>query len=582
MFHLLQNLLPFLNWSKEVDSVTIRADISAGITGAILVLPQGVAYALIAGLPAEYGLYTAIVSATLAALFGSSMHMISGPTAALSIVAATVVSSASGDGGTDYISLMLTLTFMVGVIQCVLGFLNFGVLVNFISHSVVQGFTAGAAIIIAASQLKNLLGLDIQSDGSLISYVSGAYTARDQTNFAALSLGFITLISAIFLKKYMVKVPYLLGAMSIGVGLCIVLNGEYYGIQLLDPLSGTLPPFSLPLLDSSTFSILLSGAFAVALLGLIEAASIARSIAMRSKQQIDGNQEFIGQGVSNLFGGFFSCYPSSGSFTRSGGNYDAGAKTPLASVVSAVIVILFVLFFPDLTQYIPVPVMAGSILLITWNLFDVKGFIVALKAEKSEVITFLGTFVCTLFVQLEYAIYIGVVISIGFYLRRTSRPKITIVAPVVRENGKRQIRNISRYNLHECPAIKMVRVDGSIFFGSSQHLQKAIESLSIHDQKALIIIAKGINFIDSTGQHMLMNEVNRLEAQGGKVFFSSLKGNVCDELKGTEFREMLVQGRLYDSTSTAITKMIEQLNGELCKSCQVRVFSDCPNQGLRE
>lgn len=570
------SLLPFLCWSKDVNQVSLKADVMAGITGAILVLPQGVAYALIAGLPPEFGLYTAIVSAAFAAFFGSSMHMISGPTAALSIVAATVITSATANISIDYISLMITLTFMVGIIQLVLGFLNFGVLVNFISHSVVQGFTSGAAVIIAASQMKNFLGFDVESNGTLLGYVLGVFDHLEQTNMTALGIGLTTVMVAFLFKKYVKRVPYLLGAMVCGALLCIALNGEMKGVHLLDALSGTLPPISLPSFDSDVWSVLLSGAFAVALLGLIEAASIARSIAMRSKQQINGNQEFIGQGVSNFVGGFFSCYPSSGSFTRSGGNYDAGARTPLASLFSALIVVLFVLFMPSITQYIPMPVMAGSILVITWNLFDLKGFKETIQSEKTEVITFLGTFICTLCIQLEYAIYVGVLISIGCYLHKTSRPKITLVAPLVSSEGKRRVRNVNRYALQECPEVKMIRVDGSIFFGSSEHLQKYLQALSDTHHDRIIVISKGINFIDGTGQHMLINEIERIEKQGGKIIFSSLKGNVCDDLEKTELKKMLDDERLFDTTSQAISTMIEHIHPDKCAQCTARVFHDCP------
>lgn len=575
------SLLPFLSWSKEVNQTSLKADVIAGITGAILVLPQGVAYALIAGLPPELGLYTAIVSATFAAFFGSSMHMISGPTAALSIVAATVVTSAAAtvsvdNSSVDYISLMITLTLMVGIIQLVLGFLNFGVLVNFISHSVVQGFTSGAAVIIAASQIKNLLGIQVESNGTLVSYAIGVINNINETNVIALGIGFATVIIALILKKYVKRIPYLLGGMVFGALLCFLMDGSTKGVHLLNELSGKLPPLSLPNLDNDVLSILLSGAIAVALLGLIEAASIARSIAMRSKQQINGNQEFIGQGVSNVVGGFLSCYPSSGSFTRSGGNYDAGAKTPMASLFSALFVILFVLFIPSVTRFIPVPVMAGSILVITWNLFDIKGFVEAIKSERAEVLTFLGTFVCTLCIQLEYAIYVGVLISIGCYLHKTSRPKVTLVAPLVNDEGKRRIRNVNRYALQECPEIKMIRVDGSVFFGSSEHLQKYLQGLGGTNNDKIIVISKGVNFIDATGQHMLINEIERIENKGGKIIFSSLKGNVCDDLEKTELKKRLDDGRLFDTTSQAISKMIQHIDSEKCAHCSARVFHDCP------
>jgi len=576
MYSFLRSFLPCLDWPKGLAQNSLKEDLRAGITGAILVLPQGVAYALIAGLPPEFGLYTAIVSATFAAFFGSSMHMISGPTAALSIVAATVITNAIGDNSVDYISLMITLTFMVGVIQLVLGFLNFGVLINFISHSVVQGFTSGAAVIIAASQIKNLLGFEVENNGTLMSYMMGVFDNLERTNSIALGIAAVTVATAFILKIYVKRIPYLLGAMISGISFYLLVNGSAKGVYSLDGLSGTLPPLSYPKLDFDIFSILLSGSFAVALLGLIEAASIARSIAMRSKQQINGNQEIIGQGVSDVVGSFFSCYPSSGSFTRSGGNYDAGAKTPMASLFSAFFVILFVLFFPSLTKYIPLPVMAGSIIVITWNLFNLKDFIAVFKAEKAETITFLGTFFCTLCFQLEYAIYIGVLISIICYLHKTSRPKISIVAPFINDQGKRQIRSVDRYSLQECPEIKIIRVDGSIFFGSSVHLQKYLQALTKDKHSKIIVISKSVNFIDATGQYMLINEIERIEKNEGKIIFSSLKGNIIDTLEKTELKTILDDNRMFDSTSQAINTMIKDVKPEKCFRCSAKIFKDCP------
>jgi len=576
MHSLLHSLFPFITWLKNINKETLKGDLGAGITGAILVLPQGVAYALIAGLPPEFGLYTAIVSATLAAFFGSSMHMISGPTAALSIVAATVVNNAVSQSTLDYIPMMITLTFMVGAIQLVLGFLKFGVLINFISHTVVQGFTSGAAVIIAASQITNLLGFRVASNDSLNNYIIGALDNLHQTNLTALGISLTTIITAFIFKRYFKRIPYLLGAMILGTLVCILIDGSTKGVYLLEKLSGTLPPFSQPNFDDNILTNLFLGALSVALLGLIEAASIARSIAIRSKQKIEGSQEFIGQGISNLVGGVLSCYPSSGSFTRSGGNYDAGAKTPIASLFSALIVISFILFFPSLTTYIPMPVMAGSIIAITWNLFDIKGFIKTIKSDKSEAITLLGTFICTLCIQLEYAIYVGVLISIVLYLHKTSRPRITTVAPVITAHGNRRIRNINRYSLQECPEIKMIRIDGSIFFASSNHVQTYLHKLSAANNEKIIIISKGINFIDSTAQHMLINEIERIEKMKGKIIFSSIKGNVYDDLAKTDLKTVLDDHRMFDSTSEAIQIMIKSIKPEKCHHCSFNIFKDCP------
>jgi len=297
----------------------------AGLTGAVIVLPQGVAYALIAGLPPEYGLYTAIVTPVIAGLFGSSLHLVSGPAAAISIVVLSVVSNVFPPDSAEFIPAVLTLTFLTGLIQLALGLARLGVLVNFISHTVVIGFTAGAAVLIASSQMKYVLGLPVPTNSSFTQTWTALAQQLGATNFYALTIALATVLSTLFLKRVNPRLPTMLFGMIMGSLLCWLIDGGRQGV----PLVGGLPGFTVPDFSFHTINALLPGAVAVAILGLVEAVSIARAIAMRSGQRIDGNQEFIGQGLSNTGASFFSCFAGSGSFTRSGVNYDAGAQTPL-------------------------------------------------------------------------------------------------------------------------------------------------------------------------------------------------------------------------------------------------------------
>ncbi|MEO9274752.1 SulP family inorganic anion transporter [Marinomonas sp. 5E14-1] len=570
---------PFLRWRKIVNKNSLKADSIAGLTGAFLVIPQGIAYALIAGLPAEFGLYAAIFSAVIASFFGSSMHMVSGPTAALSIVSAIIIEKTLGASQLSYLSLMFILTFLVGAFQLAFSFLRFGFLVNFISHAVVQGFTAGAALLIAVSQLGNFLGLPKVRGSSFIEYLQLVAKYWESINTPSLIIGLATIFSAVILKYWLKNIPYLLGSMLIGACVCLFLfDPAQDQIDMIKALPKGLPSLVIPDFDLDTVFLLSSGALSIAILGLIEAVAIARSIAMRSKQAINGNQEFYGQGLSNCVGAFFQCYPSSGSFTRSGGNYDAGAKTPFAILFSALIVLGVLLFLPDITQYIPVPVMAGSILIIAWNLFDVSGFIKQMKAPKPDAIPFLLTFLSTLFLPLESAIYVGIVASLTFYLAKTANPKLTVVAPYQVEEGIQQMKNVNRYGLPECPAIKMVRLDGSIFFGAAESFQESIRCLVESNVKRLILICKGMNFVDVTGQHTLAEEIERIQQSGGTIFFSSLKGNTLDDFTDDKLQSLLKSGVLKDSTKNAISAMVAQVPADVCQTCANRVFQECPSK----
>lgn len=573
---IISTLFPFFTWMQRQTQVTVKKDLMAGVTGAVLVLPQGVAYAYIAGLPPEVGLYTAIVSASVAALFGSSFHMISGPTAALSIVVASVVHQVSSSSVIDQMLIVTTLSFLVGIIQFSFGVLRLGSLVNFISHTVIIGFTTGAALLIATSQVKHFLGIELESRLSFFQEIQSLARSLGDVNYYALSIGAATLITSLIIKKINRKLPHLLIGMLVGSVLCLLLNGQLHGVVMVESMPGSLPPLSLPDFSPSIMEALFSGAFAVALLGLIEAVSISRAISIRSKQIIDGNQEFIGQGMSNIIGGWFSCYPSSGSFTRSGVNYDAGAVSPLAAVYAAIIVALVIAFVPSATSYLPLPAMAGSVLLIAWNLIDQKSIMETLKLNHAEAIILIVTFLSTLVIQLEYAIYIGIIFSIGFYLRRTSQPKVIEVAPI-QNNQDRIIRNVQRYELEECPQIKMIRIDGSLYFGSVDYVQKEMARLVQEDSIHLIIIAKGINFMDISGVHLLEAEILNGKKAGREVRVCSLKGTVLDEIQSMTSFQSVLKYHLSNNSKEAIASMFLEIDKEQCRHCSARIFNECAN-----
>jgi len=574
MSKLLRAIFPQLGWCSSVSPQSLKSDLFAGLTGAVIVLPQGVAYAFIAGLPPEYGLYTAIVTPVVAALFGSSHHLISGPTAAISIVVMSVVSSFGIAPGSAFIATTMLLTLLAGLIQLGLGLLRLGTLVNFISHTVVIGFTAGAAVLIGTSQLKHILGISIDSGLRFYEELIALARAMSEFNVYSLGIGFFTLLSAIIIHRISPKSPYMLLAMLMGSFLCLLIDGAAEGVRLVGALPGTLPPFAIPATDVESVGRLLSGAFAVALLGLIEAVSIARSIAIRSGQQIDGNQEFVGQGLSNIIGSLFSCYAGSGSFTRSGANYDAGAKTPLAAIFAALIVVVILVMAPGMTAYLPMPAMGGIVLLIPWNLIDFNHLLGLARAHRNEAITLVVTLLATLLAELEFAIYVGVFLSLAFYLRRTSRPRLTVIAPLERDNG-RYLRNVSRYQNQECPQIQILRIDGSLFFGSLEHLQRQLSQVLEQGEGAVLLVAKGVNHIDLAGAQLLQSEIAQLERAGRKVLISSLKGYVRDELDAMGQLEKIGSKHFVETTGDALSQLLNQVDVSICTGCSRRVFGEC-------
>lgn len=573
----LHSLFPFLSWFKFITKDTLKADFIAGFTGAVIVLPQGVAFATIAGLPPEYGLYTAMVTPIIAALFGSSRHLISGPTTAISIVVFAAISHHAETGTPEFISLVLTLTFLAGVYQLAFGLARLGSLVNFVSHTVVIGFTAGAAILIATSQMKNILGVHVAKGESFFHTWLDLWHEVGNTNIHVLVIASFTLISALVVKRYLPKIPNLLIGLIVGSFVALYFSGNDSNIQLVGEIPAHLPPFSLPDFSFASIRMLAPEAFAVALLGLIEAVSISRAIATKSNQRIDANQEFIGQGLSNITGSFFSSYAGSGSFTRSGINYASGAKTPISAIFAAIILMAIVLLIAPLTAYLPVAAMGGVILIVAYNLIDTHHIKEILKYSKSESSILLTTFFATLFLELEFAIYLGVLLSLVIFLGRTSTPEIVTLAPDVDEKtGKKKLINIGKKPLNQCPQLKILRIDMSMYFGSINHVQNRLHHL-IEQEKVnhILIVGTGINFIDLSAAEALVTDAKRLKELGGGLYFAELKASVYEYISKNCFVAKVGNQHFFDSKKDAIKSIYKKMDLDVCNACTARVFSEC-------
>jgi sulfate permease, SulP family len=567
-----RKIFPFLRWWNFMGWDTLRADLLAGLTGAVIVLPQGVAFAMIAGLPPEYGLYTAIVTPVVAALFGSSLHLISGPTTAISIVIFSTVSIFAEPGSVHFIRLALTLTFLTGVYQLAFGLARLGALVNFVSHSVVVGFTAGASILIATSQLRHVFGLYLPKGGSFLNTVMSVLQEMVNVNHYAAGVGLAALACAALFKVFRPRWPGLLVAMVLGGLTSLLLGGESHGIQLMGRLPAHLPPPSLPDFSLGTLRQLAPKALAVALLGLIEALSIARSIATHSHQQIDGNQEFIGQGLSNIVGCFFSSYAGSGSFTRSGLNYHAGAMTPLSAVFSAVFLAMILLLVAPLTAYLPIPAMGGIILLVAYNLIDFHHIRSIIKTSKEETAVMLTTFTATLLLDLEFAIYVGVLLSLVLYLSRTAHPEIVNLIPDPNESGR-----FLTSDEDPCLLLKIIRIDGSLFFGAVSHIAEHLQGIdkNVTYQRSLLIVACGINFIDVAGAEMLAHEAERRRKLRGDLYLCALKQQARDVLERGGYLDIIGEDHVFSSEMEAIKAILGKADGSECMRCQSHLFAEC-------
>lgn len=571
-------LFPFMSWLPNMTRSSLRSDFIAAITGAVIMLPQGVAFATIAGMPPQYGLYAGMIPAIIAALYGSSRHLVSGPTTAASIVVFSALSQYAEPFTMDYVELALTLTAMVGILQVIFGLARLGTLVNFISHSVVIGFTAGAAILIGAKQINSFFGTQVDTGEHLPRILMQFFGDLSAINPYVTSVAMATLLSGILIKRFLPIFPYMIAALLVGTMLGLVLNTwvgqDITGIATVGALPAALPPLTIPKLHLGQVQDLALSALAVTLFALTEAASIGRSLAARGGYRIDGNQEFIGQGLSNIAGSFFSGYVATGSFNRSGLNYQSGAKTPMAAVFGGVLLMFLVLFVGPLAAYLPKAAMAGILFLVAWGLVDRIAISHIVKSSKRDTSVFLTTFFGALFLDLEFAILGGVLLSLIMYLERASKPKI-----VTRTIDPRLLtRPFSNADgLAECPQMHLVRIDGPLFFGSAAHVEEAFDEIRTKypSQKQLIVICLGIGFADLQGVDVLVSEARRRRAQGGDLYLAKVNDDLWDTLDQYGYTDEIGSNNIFQSKKAVIHAVYQKVDKKLCEDCDKRIFWEC-------
>jgi SulP family sulfate permease len=363
--------------------------------------------------------------------------------------------------------------------------------------------------------------------------------------------------------------------MIAGSVMALFLKEHSDSIKLVGEIPAHLPPFSSPEFSMETIRMLAPEAFAVALLGLIEAVSISRAVATKSNQRIDASQEFIGQGLSNITGSFFSSYAGSGSFTRSGINYDAGAKTPISAIFAAILLMVIVLLIAPLTAYLPIAAMGGIILLVAYNLVDFHHIRQTLTFSKTESSILLTTFFATLFLELEFAIYLGVLLSLVLFLAKTSTPYIPTLS-IDDSDDKRKFINIEKKPVKQCPQLKIIRIDMSIYFGSINHIQKRISQIVENERiYHILIISSGINFIDLAGAEALVSENNRLKQYDGGLYFVGLKSSVYEFAAKSCFVKKIGNSHFFDSKGQAISSIYKRLDRSVCLKCNALIFREC-------
>jgi SulP family sulfate permease len=573
---LLPRLFPFLAWRDRVTPANLRADLVAGAIGALVVLPQGVAYATLAGMPAAYGLYAAMLPVIVAALWGSSWHQVSGPTNTVSLAVFATLAPLAVPGSDDYIRLALTLALLVGGIQLAMGLARLGWLVNFISHTVIVGFTAGAGLLIVAAQLRTFFGVDAPAGADFARNVIGFLGRAGNADGWTTATGVVTVAAALLARRRLPRVPYMAVGLVAG-GLFGWAATRFAGahIAMVGALPGGVPPLSAPSLSPAEWRSLAPAALALTALTLAQAVSVARAVAVRSGQRLDGNQEFVGQGLSNVVAAFTSGYLSSGSFNRVWINFESGARTPLAAVFSALFLFVVVVALAPLGAWLPLAAMAGLLFIVAWGLVDVREMKRIAGVTRGDALVLGVTLASTLVLPLEIALFVGVIASLIVYLDRTTHPRIARLAPDASSPLRRFVPASAA--APPCPQLDVVRIDGSLFFGAVENVRDAVASARAERPgvRRLLLVGSGINFVDVAGAELIAQEARAFASEGGELCLCEMKPGVLEVLDRAGVVAAIGPARVYETKEEAIRAIYARLDAGTCRACSARVFAEC-------
>jgi len=570
------NFVPFLGWIGELlDPRTLRADIVAGITVALILIPQSMAYAQLAGLPPQYGLYASFLPGIIAAIFGSSRQLATGPVAVVSLLTAVALGEVARFDPAAYVTYAIAIALIVGIFQLALGMLRLGFLVSFISHPVIIGFTNAAAIIIATSQIGKLFGVSVEpSEHQYETVYNTIIAAIEGTNFVSLALGVLAIALIMGARRISPRIPGVLLAVVSTTVISWMINYAETGGKVVGTIPAVLPEFGLPELELARVLEFVPIAMTIALIGFMEAISIAKAMATQTRQQLDPDQELIGQGLANLASSFCQGYAVSGSFSRSAVNFSAGAVTGFSAVVTGLIVMVTLLFLTPLLFHLPQAALAGAVIAAVFNLVDIKPFIHAWKVHLDDGLVAITTFVLTLILapHLEYGIVAGIIMSLVLYLYRSMRPRVIFLS----RHMDGTLRDAELFDLELCPNISVVRFDGSLYFANTGLFEDMmIEKVATRPNLQFVILdAEGINEIDASGMETLHAVEQRLALAGVELVIARAKRQLRQPLQRAGFVEHIGEERIFRIRNQAIMyawSKIEKCDKEGCtQTCPLR------------
>ncbi|MDB2606674.1 sulfate permease [Zobellia sp.] len=551
----MRRILPFLEWITDYNKSLFSKDLIAGLTVGIVLIPQGMAYAMIAGLPPVYGLYASLVPMMAYLFFGTSRQLAVGPVAMDSLLLAAGLGTLAISSTGDYITMALLLAFMVGAVQLVLGVLRMGFLVNFLSKPVISGFTSAAALIIMFSQLKHLLGVDITRSNRFDLLLLNAFEKLPETNLYDFVIGFSGILIIVAVKKFDKRIPGILFVVIIGIFVVHFLQLATFGVNIVGEIPTGLPSFKIHEFKIDTIIELAPIAVTMALIGYLEAISIGKSMEERTGEDtIDANKELIALGTSNVLGSLFQSYVVTGSFSRSAINSQAGAKTPMALFFGAIVVAVTLLFLTPLFYYLPKAVLASIIMVSVFGLIDLAYPKSLWEYRKDELFVLVTTFLVTLFAGISEGILVGVVLSLVLMVYKSSKPHFAVLGRI---DGSDYYKNIDRFgqNVLVRDDLLIIRFDSQLYFGNKNYFkQQLLKNVTGKGDKlkGVILNAEAISYIDSSAAQMLIRVIEELHEKGLQFYISGATGPTRDTIFSSGIIDALLKKYLFVQTKEAV------------------------------
>lgn len=569
-------LLPFIPWIKKYQKKDLISDVVAWVILAIILLPKSMAYASIAWLPLVYWIYTNLFSPWIAALWGSSEHLSTWAAAVISFLVFSSVSQFANIWSFEFIQIAIILAVMVWIIQLLLWFFKRWAIMNFISHSVIKWFTNAAALIIIASQLKDILWVKAEQSDALIHTLISTFSHISETNLIAVWIWILSIIFILLSKKIHKLFPWTLIIIAVSTFITYKFWLDHsQHLKIIWEIPAWLPKPWFPLVNIEIILKLIPISIIMAIIWFTEAFSVWKMIATKTKQKIDVNQELIWQWFANLITGFFKWFPVSGSFSGTAVNYSAWAKTWMSNIIASIVMIIFLLFFTKYLFYLPKTVLAAIVIVAVSWLINFKEIIEIYKLKKTDWIIAIATFACALFMKPDYAIFLWVVVSLIIFLRRTARPKIV---PLGSNSELNKFVDAQQYWLETCPQILIVRPEMSLYFANAEYIFENFREIlnSKKETKYLLIECWSINNIDATAFHELHEFIEDTEKKWIEIFFINLKSAIIAELKNNWMYEKIWANKFMIWKNSTLKSLLLKINLDYCKNkCPHKAFNEC-------